>query len=289
MALPFDLDLERLDRLILKNKGGLAGSISGKRLTNKYGTSLEFADYRPYLPGDDIRRIDWSLYGRSHRLYTRLNRSELDATVNIVVDGSASMDWGEHQKGYRSLGLALALGYISIRAYDRVSLAVGTKDVNNYLPPVHGRAALPRIIQFLEQQRFGQEGDLDSMLFSCRRLLRPNQVTVVISDFLSACKAGLESLLSARQQVLVFHVTSPDELDPDWRGALTLVDSETGAKQDVELDQFSLAAYRESARLHRGQIQDFCRSRGMVWHEYNTQANPAHFLAAIASAIFKPV
>jgi len=184
MVLPFDLDLERLDRLTLRSKGGLAGNSSGKRQTNRYGSSLEFADYRPYLPGDDIRRIDWALYGRSSRLYTRLNRSEMDATVNIVVDGSASMDWGEYQKGRRSLGLALALGYISIRAYDRITLAVGTKDVSSFLPPVHGRVALPRIIHFLEQQQFGHQGNLNSLLISLGKVIRPSQFTVVISDFL---------------------------------------------------------------------------------------------------------
>jgi uncharacterized protein (DUF58 family) len=289
MALPFDLDLERLDRLILKNKGGLTGSSSGKRLTNKYGSSLEFADYRPYLPGDDIRRIDWSLYGRSRRLYTRLNRGELDATVNIVVDGSASMDWGEHSKGYRSLGLALALGYISIQAYDRVTLAVGTKDVDSFLPPVHGRAALPRLIQFLEGQHFGHAGDLSTLLLSLGRLLRPQQLTAVISDFLSPWQRGLESLLSARQEVLAFHVISPDELEPDWRGAITLVDSETGAKKDVDLDQFTLAAYREGVGQHVAEIHDFCRSRGIAYFQYSPADNPVDFLAGIAPAILKPV
>lgn len=289
MALPFDLDLERLDRLILRHKGGLAGTSTGKRLTNKYGTSLEFADYRPYLPGDDIRRIDWSLYGRSRRLYTRLNRSEMDATVNIVVDGSASMDWGEAHKGRRSLGLALALGYISIRAYDRVALAVGAKTVGRFLPPVHGRAALPRVIHFLEQQQFGSAGDLNSLLFSLRPLLKPSQFTVVISDFLSPWKEGLEQLLFARQQILVFHVTSPEEQEPGWRGALTLIDSETGARKDVELDQFTLAAYRQADAEHREEIRDFCRSRGITCHNYDAGRNPVDFLASIAGSILKPV
>jgi len=289
MALPFDLDLKRLDRLILRHKGGLTGSNAGKRLTNKYGSSLEFADYRPYLPGDDIRRIDWSLYGRSRRLYTRLNRGELDATVNIAGDGSASMDWGEHNKGYRSLGLALALGYISLRAYDRVAVAVGTKAVDSFLPPVHGRGAVPRLISFLEKQRFGHEGDLNALLLSLGRLLRPLQFTVVISDFLSPWQRGLEKLLAARQQVLVFHVISPDELEPGWLGSVTLVDSETGAKKDIDLDQFTLAAYRESVNRHAAEIKGFCLSRGIACFQYNPADNPVDFLGKIAPAILKPV
>jgi uncharacterized protein (DUF58 family) len=291
MSLPFDLELERLDRLLIKNKGGLAGSSSGKRLTNRYGSSLEFADFRPYLPGDDIRRVDWSLYGRSGRLYTRLNRSEMDATVNVVVDGSASMDWGEFQKGRRSLGLALALSYISIRAYDRVSLGVGRKDLGGFLPPVHGRAAMPRIVHFLEQQQFGHEGDLNRLLFSMRRVLRPKQFTVVISDFLSpgGWRQGLENLLTGRQQILVFVVVSPDELEPDWRGALTLVDSETGAKQDVDLDHWTMAGYRQAGTEHREEIMDFCRSRGIGCHVYDVSRNPVDYLASIAGTILKPI
>lgn len=286
---PFDLDLARLDRLMLRHKGGLAGTSSGKRLSNKFGASLEFADYRPYLPGDDIRRIDWAMYGRSRRLYTRLNRSEQDATVNIVLDGSASMDWGDWDKGRRSLALAFALAYISIRSYDRVTLAVGAKDVGSFLPPIHGRAALPRIIDFLEKQEFGHTGNLSSLLLSLKNLLRPNQFTVVISDFLSDWRQGLESLLFARQQLLVFHVVSPDEAEPQWRGALTLVDSETGGKKDVDLDQFTLAAYQQAAEEHRREIRDFCRSRGIGFFEYNAGAEPVDFLASIAPAIFKSV
>lgn len=291
MPLPFDLELERLDRLLLKNKGGLAGSSSGKRLTNRYGSSLEFADYRPYLAGDDIRRVDWALYGRSHRLYTRLNRSEMDATVNVVVDGSASMDWGEFHKGRRSLGLALALSYISIRAYDRVTLGVGRKDLGGFLPPVHGKVALPRIIHFLEQQQFGQEGDLNRLLFSLGRVLRPKQFTAVVSDFLSpgGWREGLESLLTSRQQVLVFLVVSPDELEPNWRGPLTLVDSETGVKQDVDLDHWTMAGYRQAGEDHREEIIEFCRSRGIAVFVYDVSHNPVDFLASIAPAILKPI
>lgn len=286
---PLDLDLERLDRLILKSKGGLAGASSGKRLTNKYGTSLEFADYRPYLPGDDVRRIDWSLYGRSRRLYTRLNRSEMDATIHIVVDGSASMAWGNYDKGRRSLGLALALGYISIRAYDRVALAVGAREVGSFLAPVHGRAALPRLIRFLEGQQFGHEGNLNSLLFSMRPLLKPHQFTVVISDFLSPWREGLEALLFSRQQILAFHVTSPDEIKPDWRGAITLIDSETGTKKDVDLDQFTLSAYQQTVQEHQDEIGDFCRSRGFGLYSYDVSTKPVDFLASIAPAILKTV
>ena len=286
MALPFDLVGEAGSAD--PQKQGLSGSSSGKRLTNKCGSSLEFADYRPYLPGDDIRRIDWSVWPQPPPLYPPQSR-------RVGRHGEYRGGWqrlhglGEHSKGYHSLGLALALGYISIQAYDRVTLAVGTKDVDSFLPPVHGRAALPRLIQFLEGQHFGHAGDLSTLLLSLGRLLRPQQLTAVISDFLSPWQRGLESLLSARQEVLAFHVISPDELEPDWRGAITLVDSETGAKKDVDLDQFTLAAYREGVGQHVAEIHDFCRSRGIAYFQYSPADNPVDFLAGIAPAILKPV
>lgn len=286
---PFELDLQRLRRLVLRHKGGLAGIGSGKRLSNRFGASLEFADYRPYLPGDDIRRIDWSLYGRSRRLYTRLNRSELDATVNIAIDCSASMAWGDWGKKLRSLALAYALAYISIRADDRISLAVGAKAVDSYLPPVHGQPALSRIEEFLARQQFEREGDLSTLLFSLQRRLRPRQVTVIISDFLSDWQPGLTKVARSRQQLLVFLVTSPDELEPKWRGPLSLVDSETGARQEVELNPFSLAAYQREAAAYRQGIASFCRLRGIDFYEYDVAIEPVTFLASIASKLFKTV
>lgn len=282
-----DLDYRRLDRLLLKFRGGLMGESSGRRLTNKYGSSLEFADYRPYLPGDDIRRVDWALFGRSRRLYTRLNRSEVDATVNLLVDGSASMDWGEHNKGRRTLELALALAYISIRCYDRVAVGVGQKELGSYLPPTYGRGAFARIREFVSRQQFGREGNLNDLLRSFGRVLRPLQLTVVLSDFLSpgGYQQGLRELLGRRQQVLVVQVISPDERDPGFRGPLTLVDAETGAKKDLELDGLVLGEYRRTVAAYGEEIRDFCRVNGIDYLCFDVGRDPVDFLLANAAAI----
>lgn len=282
-----NLDYRRLDRLLLKFRGGLMGHSSGRRLTNKFGTSLEFADYRPYLPGDDIRRVDWALYGRSRRLYTRLNRSEVDATINLLVDGSASMDWGDGQKGIRTLELALALAYVSIRSYDRVSMGVGRKEIGSYLPAVYGKGAFPRIARFATAQQFHYEGNLNHLLDSFSRVLRPGQFTAVFSDFLSpgGYRQGLDSLLSRRQQVLVFHILSPGERNPDFRGPLTLIDSETGAKKDLEIDGLVLGEYKRTLEAYSGEIRRFCRDRGISYQVYDTDTDAVDYLLSIAPSI----
>ena len=284
-----NLDLHRLDRLIIAFKGGLAGFYSGQRLTNKYGSSLEFADYRPYLPGDDIRRIDWLLYGRSDRLYTRLNRGEVDATINFLIDSSGSMNWGEPHKGWRALQLTLALSYISLQSYDRVAVGLGTKEVGTYLPPLYGKGAFPRLGQFLQRQEFNREGDLNLLLASFQKVLKPRQMTVLISDFLSpgGYQAGLERLLATRQELLLIHLISPDELEPRYAGPVALLDVETNRKKEVTVDPKIRQRYREAVEQHGREIREFCRRRDMNYLFYNTVQDPVDYLLASAPRLFK--
>lgn len=289
MEQPLALDLHRLDRLIISFKGGLAGFYSGQRLTNKYGSSLEFADYRPYLPGDDLRRIDWLLYGRSDRLYTRLNRGEVDATVNFLIDGSGSMNWGDPHKGWRALQLTLALSYISLQSYDRVTVGLGSKDVGTYLPPLYGKGAFPRLSRFLQRQDFTREGNLNLLLTSFQKVLKPRQMSVLISDFLSpgGYQAGLEKLLAARQELLLIHLASPDELDPGYAGPVSLQDVETDRRKEVTVDPHIRQRYREAVQQHRQEILEFCRRRDINYLFYHTGQDPVDFLLASAPRLFK--
>ncbi len=289
MAVKLAPEIHRLDRLVLRFRGGLSGFDSGKRLTGRYGTSLEFADYRPYLPGDDIRRIDWLLYGRSERLYTRLNRSEVDATVNFLIDGSGSMNWGDPHKGWRALQLTLALGYISLQSYDRVAVGLGCKDIGTYLPPVYGKGAFPRLSRFLQRQEFNREGNLNLLLASFQKLLKPRQMTVLLSDFLSpgGYRAGLDRLLAARQELLLIHLVSPDELEPAFAGPVTLLDVETSRRKEVTVDPYLRQRYREAVQQHRQEIAEFCRRRDINYLLYNTVQDPVEFLLASAPRLFK--
>ena len=152
---PLELDYYRLDRLALKFRDGISGMQSGKRLTSKYGSSLEFADYRPYLPGDDPRRIDWLLFGRSRRLYTRLNRSEVDHR-QFLVDNSKSMNWGEPDKaGGPWLVLALSPEPAGPGPHRHRVWRQGAGELLSR--PCTGRG-LPRVLHFLQSRSFSGEG-----------------------------------------------------------------------------------------------------------------------------------
>ncbi|QNO16123.1 DUF58 domain-containing protein [Alkalicella caledoniensis] len=287
MGWNFALDYSKLNQLALAFKGGITGNNSGKRLTNKYGASLEFADFRQYIPGDDVRRIDWSLYGRSQRLYTKLNRSEVDATINIVVDGSKSMDYGNPHKGLRAMELALSFAYISLKAYDRVSVAVGVKGLENYLAPVHGIQSYNKILRFMENLEFNGTGNLNGSLNSLKKVLKPKQVTLVFSDFLDeeGYQQGINKLIEMKQDVWVFQMASPEEIDPDFKGGLKLLDSETGKAKDVDMDYWTVGAYKEAFNEHSNSIKEFCTNRGINYVFVNSQQNSLEVLHSIKNNV----
>ncbi len=287
MKWQFEIDYEKLNQLALILRGGITGNNSGKRLTNKYGSSLEFADFRQYQPGDDIRRIDWSLYGRSSRLYTKLNRSEVDATLNVIIDGSKSMDFGIPHKGLRSMEIALSLCYMSLRAYDRVSVALGVKGIDNYLAPVYGERAYGKVLKFMETLTFENQGDLNSCLRSLKKFLRPKQVTLVFSDFLNegGYQEGLNQLAQIQQDVWVFHVASPEEANPDFRGGLKLVDSESGKTKSIDLDYWTLNSYKETFKAHCDEIKGFCENRKFKYIYVDTTHNSLEIIHGLKSYI----
>lgn len=289
MGWKFDLDYGKLNQLAMLFKGGLSGYNSGKRLTNKFGASLEFADFKQYLPGDDVRRIDWSLYGRSTRLYTKLNRSEVDATINIVLDGSKSMDFGEPHKGLKAMELALSFAYISLKAYDRVSLTVGVKGLDNYMAPVHGIKAYNKVLHFMEKVIFDGAGNLNESLGSLKKVLKPRQVTLLFSDFLdeTGYQEGINKLIELKQDVWVFHMASPQEVEPDFRGGLKLVDSETGKSKDMDMDLWTINAYRDAFSQHSKGIKDFCSNRGINYVFANSQQDSLETLHSLRNHVKK--
>lgn len=287
MAWEFTIDYQKLNTLALIFRSGLTGTSSGKRLTNKHGTSLEFADYRPYLPGDDIRRIDWSLYGRSKRLYTKLHRSEIDATINILIDTSKSMDFGDPHKGYKALELSLGLSYISLKALDRVGIYLGRETIYDHLKPLYGGNSYNKVLKFVEKVEFAGLGDINSFILSAKSLLKPKGVTILFSDFLSpnGYERGLNTLLSLEHEVIVFQIASKDEIDPMLKGGVKLVDSETGKIKELDLDYWSMKRYKENFQKHQREIEDFCKKRNVSYSFVDTKESLYQILYSLKGKI----
>ncbi|RPI48257.1 MAG: DUF58 domain-containing protein, partial [Chloroflexi bacterium] len=151
--------LRKLERLAVLSRRAMAGQMQGERRSPKRGQSVEFADFRPYAPGDDFRRIDWNAYARLERFFLKLFVEEQDLTVHLLVDTSLSMDWGEPNKLRFALRAAGALGYVALAGLDRVTVtALGAhggaereerKGSPGYFPPHRGKQQASALFQFL--------------------------------------------------------------------------------------------------------------------------------------------
>lgn len=260
--------LRKLNQLTLVASRIRSGAIKGERRSSKRGSSVEFADYRDYTPGDDLRRLDWNIYARLERPFIKLLEEEEDLAVHILLDGSKSMDWpleaesALHKFRY-ALRIAAGLGSVALAAGD--SLSVGFLQngrVAAEFGPTRGQVALPRLFRFLEGLEPDGETDLDAALKAYSVIPRRAGLLVLISDLLDGAQENILRHLRRPHEAALLHVLSPDELDPPLAGDLQLVDVETGSSQDVSLDGGLRSLYRERAQAWIQSTQSESRKQG---------------------------
>ena len=260
--------LRKLNQLTLIASRVRAGAIKGERRSSRRGSSVEFADYRDYTPGDDLRRLDWNIYARLDRPFIKLLEEEEDLAVHILVDGSQSMGWGEGEENKFNYALRLAAGLGTVTLASGDVLTIGMLQHGKVLAevgPSRGQASLTRLFRFLEGLEPRGETNLNlSMREYSIRPRRPGLV-VLISDLLTSegYEAGLRHLLGRGHEAVLIHVLASDELDPPLAGDLQLVDVETGQAQDVSLDGGLRAQYRARAQAWIQSTQADCRKQGV--------------------------
>lgn len=264
--------LLRLERLTVAAKNRIRGTVQGKRKTRQLGASLDFADYRQYAPGDDIRQIDWNAYGRSGKPFIKLFHDERELQVRLWLDVSASMNTGGDSGGGRNKllhakQLAAAVGYMALAGYDRVGAGLFGDRVSAMLPVMRGKASAQRLFRFLEEARPGLAGDMERALTDPGALPRQPGMTWVFSDFLyeSGVRETLNALVAARQEVVVVQVLSPEELYPAYDGDLRLIDVETGGSKEVAMSGKVLKAYNEALDAYTGALRGYCHERGIAY------------------------
>ena len=232
----FDQDFfNGLGRVKLVTRITMQGGRSGLRKSAAKGSSVEFADFREYVPGDDIRRIDWNTYGRMDKLFVKLFVEEREAYYSIITDTSASMDFGTPYKGVCAARLAGAVSYMALNNLDRVRLSAinGDKVINS--SDFTGRQGFNKVMAWLSGMEFSGKTDL----YKSIKNIPFNQrgVTVLISDLFSQDSTDenianiadtIRYLRYMKQEVLVLHVLSPEEIKPGLEGTIGLEDSETG-------------------------------------------------------------
>ncbi len=260
--------LRKLKQLTLIASRVRSGAIKGERRSSHRGNSVEFADYRNYTAGDDLRRLDWNIYARLEKPFIKLLEEEEDLAVYVLIDGSRSMDWGEGEEHKFNYALKLAAGIGSIALSSGDLLSVGFLQgghVTSEFGPSRGQYALPRLFRFLESLKADQQTDLNASLRDYSIAPRRAGLVVLISDLFAVdgYESGLRQLLSRGHEAALIHVLSPDEVDPPLAGDLQLMDIETNAEQDVSVDGGLRNLYRARVQAWIQSTQADCRKHGI--------------------------
>jgi uncharacterized protein (DUF58 family) len=278
--LPSELDptvfdeafLRQLERLLLLMRAPVRGGLKGGRRSIKRGQSVEFADYRDYALGDDLRQLDWNVYARLERLFVKLFVEEEDVTVSLLIDVSASMASGRPEKLLFAKRAAAALGYIGLASEDRVAVSSLGGRVARRQVALRGSGRVFRLLATLSGIR-ATEGSTD-LVASARHAaaqLTGRGLIILISDLLDpAADKVIRELAATGSELVILHVLSPDELDPPLEGDLRLVDAETGDGVDVTLDVSSLDAYRARLAEWQTDLADLAARRRATYVPLST-------------------
>lgn len=276
--------LRRLERVALVARQASAGQTQGERRSPKRGQSVEFSDFRPYVAGDDFRRIDWNAYARLERFFIKLFVEEEDLTVHLLVDNSRSMNWGEPNKLWYATRVAGALGYIALTGLDRVTVsAIGGAAQNEsaYFPPHRGKNQALALFDFLQSLTNGnqngstpQDPALALRAYASTRVpratARPGSL-ILLSDLMhDGWIEGLRALVSRGFEISVIHILAPEELDPELSGDLKLIDSEDNSAVEITADYDLLARYKQGLAEWQENIRSFCSARGVLYAPLST-------------------
>jgi hypothetical protein len=262
--------LRRLEQFQLLAARRAKSSARGERRSKARGQSVEFADHRNYVPGDDFRYLDWNLYGRLEKLFLKLYEEERELPVRIFLDASESMGFGEPRQFDFARQIAAAVGYVALCGFDRVSVVPFPDNkeeaaVRGALRSVRGRKSTLNFFQNITQLTAGGTANLNEALRRGALEARQAGVAVVLSDFLDPAgyDAGLTALVGRGFQVNAVQILAPEELAPSTFGDLRLVDAETGNVQEVSFGRYRMASYQQMVQNFCQRLREFSQARGI--------------------------
>jgi uncharacterized protein (DUF58 family) len=272
--------LAQLERLTLASRRTFRGRVKGERRSPRKGQSVEFADYRPYGIGDDLRYVDWNIYGRLERLHVKLFVDEEDLCVHLLVDGSSSMAFGQPTKLRYAARVAAALGFVGLVSLERVGIGVLREKVSEGWAPTRGRNQFVTLVDFLSRLEAGGATSLNRGLSDYAVRAREPGLAVLISDLLDPAgfEIGVRALLERRFEVHVIHVLAAEELHPTLAGDLRLQDSESDAMLEITVDGEALRGYRQRLGQFLQRVEDFCRSQEIGYRRVSTEIPVEEFV-----------
>jgi uncharacterized protein (DUF58 family) len=272
--------LRRLEQFQMLAQRRAKSSARGERRSRARGQSVEFADHRNYVAGDDFRYLDWNLYGRLDRLFLKLYEEERELPVTIYLDASESMTFGTPRKFDFARQVAAAIGYVALCGFDRVSVIAfpdspAESAYRGALRAVRGRKSSLQFFQNLSHIDAKGSAEINTALRRGALEARHAGLAVVLSDFLDPAgyEPGLTALVGRGFQVSAVQILAPEEVNPSTYGDLRLVDSETGAVQEVTFGKFRLNTYRQTVNNYIQRLREFCQARGINFFTTTSDAS----------------
>jgi uncharacterized protein (DUF58 family) len=261
-------DLDLVARTVVE------GFISGLHRSPDFGFSQEFAEYRAYSQGDDLRHIDWNVFARSERCYLKRYRGETNTRLVILLDASASMGFGSQPVNKLDYArfLTASLFYLANQQRDAAGLLVFDDEVRNYLAPSTRHGQLSRLLHAIEGARLGTRTDFQKPFLHCQQFLPRRGMVVVVSDFYEDPDRVIRTVEPLRfrgNELILFHVLDPQEIAPGFRQPMLLVDMETRDTLEVS-PEYARAEYRQKIDSHIEALRDKARSAGMDYYLLET-------------------
>jgi uncharacterized protein (DUF58 family) len=277
--------LRRLEQFQLLAQRRAKSSAKGERRSKARGQSVEFADHRNYTVGDDFRYLDWNLFGRLDRLFLKLYEEERELPVTIFLDASESMTFGTPRKFDFARQVAAAIGYVALCGFDRVTVNIfpdvpAEAAVRGALRGVRGRKSALEFFQNLHRVSAQGAANFNESVRRGALMTRSTGVAVVLSDFLDPAgyETGLNALIGRGFQVNAVQILAPQEMNPADFGDLRLIDSETGAFQEVTFGRYRLKAYQQTVHNFCQRLREYCQSRGVSFFTATSDTALEHLL-----------
>lgn len=260
-----DAFLQQLETLQMLIKNNIAGQFGGNRKSRKFGSSCEFADYRDYMPGDDVMRIDWNAYARFEKLYQKLYYDERQMHTRIYIDASRSMEYGKGEKAEQALKIAATIAYLSVCETDKASVyAIRDKEVREVFSGIVGKDAFFNAVSKLNEIAFDGDSYISEAIVPTN-VGRGDGLSVIISDFLTDhnYEDAISCLADKKRDILCVQILSREEVKPLIRGKMFLFDSENAAKTyKRNIDREIAQAYKKALEYTVDRIKNHCAARG---------------------------
>jgi uncharacterized protein (DUF58 family) len=263
--------ISRLESITLYMKSSMNGFFGGNHKTKLYGSSVEFADFREYNFGDDIRRIDWNLFSRFEKYFIKQYVDERQMHNQIFLDCSTSMIAGNPDKAFYALQIVAALGYLSVSNMDKTTyrLMYGENSMDLY-GLVVGKEAYYNAMSLLENIEFKGSVDINKAIINTQSIGKSDGLTIIVSDFLTEndWKTAVDYLVYNKRQVMLIQVLSPEEIDPIFNGRVAFMDAEMEHPLDsrnmkLRVNRATLEVYRQALQDYQNEIRTFCHKRGV--------------------------